>query len=159
MCTLMSHLSLLCKRFLDVLNILFLTVPIVTWSSAIPLKLQQQIKNFNQNHHEKWLQTITKHDKNITHFAIRARVEDAPLVDTLLLHPILPHSLLPTLATHNEREVRPQSLRDPMRGRGPRSSRHLRLSILIFINYYKFLILWTMKLNELYTSKEKRILV
>ena len=30
---------------------------------------------------------------------------------------------------------------------------HLRLSILIFINYYKFLILWTMKLNELYTKK------
>ena len=91
--------------------------------------------------------------QKITHFAIRTRVEDALLVGTLLLHPVLPHSLLPTLATRNEREVRPQSLRDPMRGRGLRSSCHLRLSILIFINYYKFLILWTMKLNELYTKK------
>ena len=36
--------------------------------------------------------------------------------------------------------------------REPRSRRHL-LSILIFINYYKFLILWTLKLNELYTKK------
>jgi hypothetical protein len=79
--------------------------------------------------------------KKITHIVIRTHVEDAPLVGTLLLHPILQHSLLPTLAARNERKVRPQSLRDPMRGRGPRSSRHLQLSILIFINYYKFLIL------------------
>jgi hypothetical protein len=43
---------------------------------------------------------------------IRTHVEDAPLVGTLLLHPVLSHSLLPTLAAHNEREVRPQSLRD-----------------------------------------------
>ena len=91
--------------------------------------------------------------QKITHFAIRTRVEDALLVGTLLLHPVLPHSLLPTLAARNEKEVRPQSLRDPMWGRGPGSSRHLQLSILIFINYYKFLILWTMKLNELYTKK------
>jgi hypothetical protein len=47
-----------------------------------------------------------------THFVIRTHVEDAPLVGTLLLHPVLPHSLLPTLAARNEREVRPQSLRD-----------------------------------------------
>ena len=136
-------------------NILFLPVPTITWSSAIPLKLQHQIKNFNQNQHEKWLQTIAKHDKKITHFMIRTHVEDAPLVGTLLLHPVLPHNLLPTLATRNEREIQPQSLRDPMWGRGPGSSHHLRLSILIFINYYKFLILWTMKLNELYTKKPK----
>jgi hypothetical protein len=57
------------------------------------------------NHNKTW--------QKITHFAIRTRIEDAPLVGTLLLHPILPHSLLPTLATHNEREVQPQSLRDP----------------------------------------------
>jgi hypothetical protein len=79
--------------------------------------------------------------KKIIHFVIRTCLEDAPLVGTLLLHPVLPHNLLPTLAVHNEWEVRPQSLRDPMRGRVPRSSCHLLLSILIFINYYKFLIL------------------
>ena len=86
----------------------------------------------------------TNHNKiwqKITHFAIRTCVEDAPLVGTLLLHPLLPHNLLPTLAARNAREVRPQSLMDPMRGRGPGSSHHLRLSILIFNNYYKFLIL------------------
>ena len=77
----------------------------------------------------------------------RTSVEDAPLVGTLLLHHVLPHSLLPTLVVRNEREVQPQSLRDPMRGWGPRSSRHLWLSILIFINF------WTIKLNELYTKK------
>jgi hypothetical protein len=48
-----------------------------------------------------------------THFTIRTRVEDAPLVGTLLLHLVLPHNLLLTLAAHNEREVQPQSLRDP----------------------------------------------
>ena len=47
----------------------------------------------------------TKHEK-ITHFAIRTHVEDTPLVGILLLHPVLPHSLLPTLAARNE-EVRP----------------------------------------------------
>ena len=75
------------------------------------------------------------------HSKIQTHVEDVPLVGTLLLHPVLPHNLLPTLAAHNEREVLPQSLRDPMRGRRPRSSRHLRLFVLIFINYDKFLIL------------------
>ena len=89
--------------------------------------------------------------KNISF--IQTRVEDVPLVGTLLLHPVLSHSLLPTLAARNERELRPQSLRDPMWGQGPKSSHHIWLSILIFINYYKFLILWTMKLNELYTKK------
>jgi hypothetical protein len=49
---------------------------------------------------------------------IWTRVEDAPLVDTLLLHPVLPHSLLYTLAARNEREVRPQSLRDPCEAEG-----------------------------------------
>jgi hypothetical protein len=45
--------------------------------------------------------------KKITHFVIRTRVEDAPLVEILLLHPVLPHSLLPTLTACNEREVQP----------------------------------------------------
>ena len=70
----------------------------------------------------------TNHNKTrqkITHFTIQTRVEDVPLVDTLLLHPVLPHSLLPTLAARKKREVQPQSLRDPMRGRGLGSSRHL----------------------------------
>ena len=51
--------------------------------------------------------------KKITHFVIQTRVEDASLVGTLL-HLVLPHNLLPTLAACNEREVWPQSLRDPM---------------------------------------------
>jgi hypothetical protein len=107
------------------------------------------------------VKTITKmatnHSKicqKRTHIAIRTCAKDAPIVGTLLLHPVLPHNLLLTLATRNKREVWPQSsLRSPIRGRGPGNSRHLRLSILIFINYYKFLILWTMKLNELYSKK------
>jgi hypothetical protein len=71
----------------------------------------------------------------------RTRVADMTLVGILLLHSVLQHNLLPTFAARYEREVWPHSLTDPIRGRGHRSSRHLRLSILIFINYYKFLIL------------------
>ena len=74
-----------------------------------------------------------------THIAIQTLVEDTALVGTLLLHSVLQHNLLLTLAARNERELRPQSLRNPMRGRGLGSSRHL-LFILIFVNYYKFLI-------------------
>jgi hypothetical protein len=74
-----------------------------------------------------------------THIAIQTRVEDTTLVGTLLLHWVLQHNLLLTLATWNEREVQPQLLMNSMRARGTRSGRHL-LTILIFINYYKFLI-------------------
>jgi hypothetical protein len=74
-----------------------------------------------------------------THIAIRTRVEDMTLVGTLLLDSVLQHNLLLTLAARNEREVRPQSLTNSMRARGTKSGRHL-LTILIFINYYKFLI-------------------
>jgi hypothetical protein len=38
-----------------------------------------------------------KSDKKRTHIAIRTRVEDAPMVGTLLPHPVLQYSLLPTL--------------------------------------------------------------
>ena len=55
------------------------------------------------------LTIIIKYDK-ITHIAIRTLVEDTALVGTLLPYPILHHNLLLTLATCNEREVRPQSL-------------------------------------------------
>jgi hypothetical protein len=80
-----------------------------------PTEIKITNQEFDQNHQKKWLQTITKLDKTITHFTIRTHVEDASLVRTLL-HPRLPHNLLLTLATHNEREVQPQSLRDPMHG-------------------------------------------
>jgi hypothetical protein len=98
------------------------------------------------NHSKTWQKKNSHRDPDT--------LEDAPIVGTLLLHPVIPHNLLLTLAARNEREVRPQSsLRNPMRGLGSRSSCHLWLSILIFIDYYKFLILWTMKLNELYSKK------
>jgi len=125
-CSLISHL-----------NILFLPIPTVTLSSAIPLKLQHQIENFNQNYHEngyKPLKNMTKKNS----LMIQRRV-DAPIVGTLLVHPVLPHNLLLTFATHNKEGGFP-SLRNPMRGRGPGSSCHM-LFVLIFINYYKFLIL------------------
>jgi hypothetical protein len=60
------------------------------------------------------------------------------LVGTLL-HSVFQHNLLLTLAARNEREVRPQSLTNSMRARGTGSGHHL-LTVLIFINYYKFLI-------------------
>jgi hypothetical protein len=96
-------------------------------------------KNVIQNYHKKWLQTINKQDKKITHIAIQTHVEDMILVGILLLHSVLQHNLLLTLAARNEREVRPQSLTNSMRARGTGSGRHL-LTIHIFINYYKFLI-------------------
>jgi hypothetical protein len=67
-------------------------------------------------------------------------VEDAPFVGTLLLHPVLPHSLLSTLAARNDREVQPQSLRDPCEAEDPKVVA-IYDSLLIFIDYYKFLIL------------------
>jgi hypothetical protein len=70
-------------------------------------------KNVNQNHHENWLQTINKLDKKTTHIAIRTCVEDTTLVGTLL-HSVLQHNLLLTLAARNVREVRPQSLMNSM---------------------------------------------
>jgi hypothetical protein len=77
--------------------------------------------------------------QKITHITIRTCVEDTTLVGTLLLHSVFQHNLLLTLAAQNEREVRPQSLTNSMRARGTGSGRHL-LTVLIFINYYKFLI-------------------
>jgi hypothetical protein len=78
------------------------------------------------NHSKRWQKKNSHRDPDM--------LEDASIVGTFLLHPVLPHNLLLTLAAHNEREVRPQSsLRNPMRGWGPRSSCHLWLSILIFI--------------------------
>jgi hypothetical protein len=63
------------------------------------------------NHNKTW--------QTITHFTIRTHVEDVPLVGTLLLHHVLPHSFLSTLAARNEWEVRPQSLRDPCEAEDP----------------------------------------
>jgi hypothetical protein len=87
-------------------------------------------KNINQNHHEKWLQTINKQDQKTTQIAIRTHVED-----TLLLHLVLQQNPLLTLVARNEREL--ASVAYELHGaRGTGSGRHL-LTILIFINYYK----------------------
>jgi len=63
---------------------------------------------------------ITVECDKITHIAIWTLVEDMTLVGTLLPHSVLHRNVLPALAARNEREAWPQSLRNPMGGRGPK---------------------------------------
>jgi hypothetical protein len=69
----------------------------------------------------------------ITHIAVWTLVEDTTLVGAILPHSVLHHNLHPALATRNEREVWPQSLRNPIGGRGLGCSCHLLPSILNFV--------------------------
>jgi hypothetical protein len=63
---------------------------------------------------------------------IRTRVEDAPLVGILLLHPLLPHNLVLTLAARNEREVQPSSSGTPCEVEDPEA-------VAIYDSLYSFL--------------------
>jgi hypothetical protein len=95
-----------------VLDVLFLPVPTFTSTGALPLQLEQIIRNLNniikQNRYK--LTILIKCGKIITHLTVRTLVEYTSLVDSLFFHSLLLHNLLLTLAASNERKIRSQML-------------------------------------------------
>jgi len=92
-----------------VLNVLFLPVLTFTSAGALPLQLEQRIRNLNNNikQNQDKLTILIKYGEIITHLTVRILVEYTTLVDFLFFHSVLLHNLLLTLAESNERKIRP----------------------------------------------------
>jgi len=67
------------------LNILFLLVPTFTFAGALPLQLEQRIRNLNNIIKQNWykLTILIKYREIITHLTVRTLVEYSTLVDSL----------------------------------------------------------------------------
>jgi len=92
-----------------VLNILFLLVPTFRFADALPLQLEQRVRNLNniikQNQYK--LTILIKYGEIITHLTVRTLVEYMTLVDSLFFHSVLHHNILLTLTASNERKIWP----------------------------------------------------
>jgi len=94
------------------MNVLFLRVPTFTSAGALPLQLEQRIRNLNNSikHNQEKLTILIKCGEIITHLTVRTLVEYATFVDSLFFHSVLLHNLLLTVAVSNERKIQPQTL-------------------------------------------------
>jgi hypothetical protein len=99
-----------------VLNVLFLPVPTFTSTGALPLQLEQRIRNLNNiiKQNQDKLTILIKCGEIITHLTVQTLVEYTILVDSFFFHSVLLHSLLLTLATSNERKIWLQTLGIPV---------------------------------------------
>jgi len=98
------------------MNVLFLLVPTFTSTGALPLQLEQRIRNLNNiiKQNQDKLTILIKCGEIITHLTVWTLVEYMTLVDSLFSHSILLRNLLLTLAASNERKIWPNTLWIPV---------------------------------------------
>ena len=109
-CLITFSRNLLWNRILHVLNVLFLPVLTFTSAGALPLQLEQRIRNLNNNikQNQDKLTILIKCGEIITRcLAVWLLVEYTILVDSLFFYSVLLYNLLLTLAVSNERKIWP----------------------------------------------------
>lgn len=140
-CLITFSSNLLCNRISYMLNVLFLLVPTFTSAGALPLQLEQRIRNLNniikQNRYK--LTILIKCGEIITHLTVRTLVEYTSLVDSLFF-------LLGTPSQSSAYTRRKQWEKDPAADALDPGDERLRtrsrlpstISILISLNYAWF---------------------